>query len=82
MGWWSPRALGAAGVAVGRHIRVHRRVAGLDKTTLSALAVLSRIRVAAIVARVVAARAGVVNRLAWRRRIGVDEICYARDLIT
>ncbi len=43
---------------------------------------LSRIRVAAIVARVVAARAGVVNRLAWRRRIGVDEICYARDLIT
>jgi hypothetical protein len=46
------------------------------------LAVLSRIRVAAIVARVVAARAGVVNRLAWRRRIGVDEICYARDLIT
>jgi hypothetical protein len=82
MGWWSPRALGAAGVAVGRHIRGHRRVAGIANATLSMLAVLSRIRVAAIVARVVAAWAGVVNRLAGHRRIGVDEISYARDLIT
>ncbi len=57
-------------------------MAGLDKATLSALAVLSRIRVAAIVARVVAARADMVNRLAGCRRIGVDEISYARNLIT
>ena len=46
------------------------------------VAVLSRIRVAAIVTRVVAARADMVNRLAGCRRIGVDEISYARNLIT
>jgi hypothetical protein len=49
---------------------------------LHRFAVLSRIRVAAIVARVVAARADMVNRLAGCRRIGVDEISYARNLIT